>query len=382
MVDTPERIAEFSIWLTEQTHATVREPIGISCAVVEEHIAFASKERGWLFKTYNTSHLHARRGVLQQALGSAVHPIFISRDSIGDIAALKEFIDLSIEDITRCFVDDMEQLSYATGREVMPRGSMTPLKDALDCANVGPRMATTAPQFYRAVGMPVLRNLAREQLGSWPDKNLTVVYENLLLKVLAHYTLDPTITAWLGDAEVEPFTKLSEMLRLKQDETMMFLLWLCCNQDYQTLSDIYGDGVASLPDNVGILVTEVVDKQLPNLRLGLMELSERLAMQSQVTTLHDRVLPYGMGSGRTLHGVIIGGIQDILDVAVASLLNAGATDVAVTETIPLRYNGYMRGVITGFIKDNSLESQHDIKQLTELAHPLGFLSLEPQVVLT
>ena len=378
IVHDADSMGALGTWLLAMGSEVEKTPVGISATPNE--IAFATKAQGW-FVTWN-EHTGPIKGIIERALkAERVAPAFVVRDT-GELLKnlymwFEEYTDDNLNPILPNIVHDMTALEYASGRPVA-RG-LTPLKDALDCAVVGPALALEAPRFYREVGLPVVRHSA-----SFQEMDLDVMskwkmsYDWLLFKVLAYYTHDPTITGWLRD-RLNPLREFSRTIGLDDKGATAFLLWMVCGEDESLLSRLYPAWAAALPDTPQLIKATYVDKHLPNLRLGLMRIADQCTTSRRATTLYGRRSQWGLSAPELLHFYIMGSVDDILDVAVASLINMGSAIHWLEPDRDTNYNRWLRASIVGYTDEEPMEWESKVKELGKLNDPLGNTSLEPNV---
>jgi len=357
--------------------------VGISAS--SEEVAFATKSQGWLItRTYP---MEALSPVLAKALTTErASPALICRRTAGLIAQLEMWLGQGYNrnGLVPNIVHDMTVLEYATGRPVAK--GLSPLKDALDCATVGPGQALDAPRFYREVGIPLAQFNAnslslsidrRYEEDGW--KRWTLTYDWLLFRVLTHYTRDPTLTRWFQDSS-NPLDMFMRAVDLEPNEAIAFLLWMVCGEKEEMVSQYYPDWAPHLPEAPQMVKAARVDKNLPSLRLGLIRLVEQYTMTRRAETLYGRRSTWGLQPHELLHFAIMGSVNDLLDVTMASIINAGSETHWLQSAITSNYDHWLRATIVGYTQRESMEWARDIETLGGLNHPLGdAVALEPRV---
>lgn len=383
VVLTPEDLLALGEWLQAMGREVDKTPVGL--AANEEELAFATRERGWVLPEHLVS-IPALSPQVRQVLKRTLTvertaPALVVRSTAQTMDAMDTWLGENVRDsLTANIVHDMEVLEYTTGVPVAR--DMSPLKDALDCATVGPAMAITAPRFYREVGIPLVRQNARileintEEMSSW-----TLVYEWLLFKVLTHYTHDPTLTLWYKE-DRSPMQEFASYLELDAKQALSFLLWMVCGEDERLLGTQFPDMVQYLPQAPQLTKALHIDRKLPNLQLGLTQLMGQCAIDRKVMTLYGRISPWGLRPEELLHFVIMGSVDDILDVAVASIIKMGSKEHWLIPEAESRYPRYLRGVLTGYTRAEPIEWQQKLEGIGVLGNPLGNISLEPKVTVS
>ncbi|KKK77706.1 hypothetical protein LCGC14_2850880, partial [marine sediment metagenome] len=307
-----------------------------------------------------------------------VAPILVTRDSASLVGAMGNWVGLDAPRVLPNIVHDMTALEYTTGRAVA-RG-LSPLKDALDCAAVGPALALEAPKFYHKVAMPLVRYKADPQcVGDIDNKHhWTLTYDYLLLRVLTHFTKDPTLTMWFNEGR-SPLEEFSSYLEIDGRAATAFLLWMVCGEDETLVARLYPDWMSSMPEAPQLIKVMHIEKKLPNLQIGLMRLVEQYTTSRRAETLYNRRSPWGLRPEELLHFSIMGSVCDILDVAVASLLNQGSENHWLITAKDRGYPHWLRAQVVGYTEREPMEWQRDLEELSHLNHPLGQVSLDGKV---
>lgn len=382
IVRTPGDLEALGTWLQEMGREVEKTPVGI--AVNSAELAFATKVQGWLIPNYGWDSLTLHpllRGVLTRALTSErTAPALVTRSTGDLIADLEPWLGENYDRtaLLSTVVHDMEALEYATGRPIV-RG-LPALKDALDCSVVGPGMALEAPSFYSQVGLPLVKlNASGQNLALGREGNRwTLVYDWLLFRVLAYLTRDPTINGWLRDGK-SPLGEFASYLELDSKQATAFLLWMVCGEDETLVSRYYPDWATRIPEAPQLIKASRVDKTLPSLRLGLLGLMDEYTTSRRATTLYGRQSPWGLRPQELLHFNIMGSVNDLLDVVIASIAKMGSTTHWLLSEGENHYNRWFRATIIGYTDESSQEWQQQLEELGLLNHPLGMISLDPRV---
>ncbi len=354
-----------------------KTPVGISASGSD--IALATKSQGWLITPGAPP---AAYSVLRKGLtGERTAPALVVRDTEAFMLPLSRLLggesrSDNLNNLLPNIVHDMAALEYTTGRGIA-RG-LSPLKDALDCAVVGPAMALEAPRFYREVGMPLIRHNAKvygidESAVGWK-----LTYDWLLFKVLAHYTHDPTLSRWFQDGN-NPLDMFGKAVELNAKEASAFLLWMVCGEDEGLLSQHHPDWAAALPEAPQLIKATHIDKNLPSLRLGLIRLTDKYGTSRRAATMYGRHSPWGLRPSELLYFSIMGSVDDILDVAVASIANMGSEAHWLVPEKSARYSRWLRAQVAGYTQEEPMQWEENLTQLASLGSPLGAIPLEPKV---
>lgn len=360
-------------WLQKMGSEVEKTPVGIAATPTE--LALATREQGWLLP----QQFPTLTAILSNLLTERTSPALVTRDTGALVAALEAWLGMGYDrnNLLPNLIHDMTAMEYATGRPIV-RG-ISPLKDALDCAVVGPGMALECPRFYQQVGLPLVRFNAKgirsmdAAMSQW-----TVTYDWLLFRVLAHLTHDPTMTHWLIDG-LSPTSELSSCLELPTDEAIAFLLWQICGEDTSLLSRHYPDWAAKLPEAPQLIRESRLNKTLPALRLGLIQLTEQYATARRANTLYGRLSPWGLTPAELLHFTIAGAVHDVLDVVSASILKEGSETHWLVPEENTKYNYFLRATIRGYTSEDPMVWEQKIEAIGALGQPLGMVPLAPNV---
>ena len=391
-VRSEDDLAEFGAWLAQLGGEIDKVPTGIS---MNKHtLAFATREQGWVveMKSLPLDAIGSRRTsftILQALLRQALTkergaPALVSRNLIKLLPELEVWLGeaYDLQGLIRNIRQDLKALQYATGRPVGE--SLTPLKDALDCVVIGPALATEAPRFYSQVGLPLVRHLAAPSpldLDSQGLLSWTLTYDWLMFKVLSWYTKDPTFRRWLADGK-NPSASFAEVVQLPVKDAIAFLLWMVCGESLELVSQAYPDWAPNVPDTPQLVKATRVDKHIPNFRLGLMNMLEEITASRRAQTLYGRLSPWGLTPAELLNFTIMGSVHDILDVAVASIIEMNSEAHWLVPESTTRYNHWLRATIQGYTTVDAQEWEHMLTAVGKLSNPLGDALLEPKVSVT
>ena len=383
VVKTDEDLLALGEWLQALGNKVEKIPVGISA--VGTQLAFATKTQGWLLRPRadgeegEASNLW--RNVLKKVLTTErVSPALVTRDTGSLVAGMGYWLEQNTQHLIPNIIHDMAALEYTTGRATAQ--GLSPLKDALDCAAVGPTLAMEAPKFYHKVAMPLVRhNAGSQNVGDIENKNRwTITYDYLLLRVLTYYTKDPTMILWFQDGK-DPLGEFSNCLEIdsRTSEAIPFLLWLVCGEDDTLMARLYPNWMDSMPDAPKLIKALHIEKKLPNLQMGLMRLLEEYTTGRRAETLYNRRSPWGLRPEELLHFSIMGSVCDILDVLVASLLKHGSENHWLIEAKDKGYPHWLRAQVVGYNGREPMEWQRELEALSHLNNPLGQVPLDGKV---
>jgi hypothetical protein len=204
------------------------------------------------------------------------------------------------------------------------------------------------------------RKLQALHLSSPPEGTPVMVsYTNLLLRVLAYLSADPTLLRiFSSEDNPDAIGILKERLDLPREKVL------------QLLTAIAFGGY-----------NEIVQKMLPVYYWWATEELQKLVSPLQPRTLYGRCcLPVTKGEdalSKTAHHLIFGTVQDLIDVTVVSLANVGVKYLSVNEGLPTTERAIITGIIPAAPGD---PIEQDIRQIVNLANPLGDVPLGATVI--
>ncbi len=381
VVKTNEDLLALGEWLQALGNEVEKIPVGI--AANDVNLAFATKTQGWF--------LPVRTPLAQSILPNVltkerVAPALVARDTATLVETMGSWLGMDSPKLLPSIIHDMTALEYTTGRAVA-RG-LSPLKDALDCAAVGPTLAMEAPKFYHRVAMPLIRHNAGpmdlgelgEQMQVVGPARWTITYDYLLLRVLTYYTKDPTMTHWFNENQ-NPLENFSSYLETDSTTAISFLLWMICGEDDTLVARLYPERMSSMPAAPKLIKALHIEKKLPNLQMGLMRLMEEYTTGRRAETLYNRRSPWGLRPEELLHFSIMGSVCDILDVLVATLLlpKYGSENHWLIEAKDKGYPHWLRAQVVGYNGREPMEWQRELEALSHLNNPLGQVPLDGKV---
>lgn len=361
IVQSDGDVLAFGEWLQNLGARQEKDLIGL--AIHDNELALATREQGWLLSVPGNT---IQQEILKQQLGAEKYaPTFICRHLQADVDDLAAALGIGRERLAANVKHDLASIHYTTGRRVMPKDTMSTLKDALDLATVGPQMLLNIPTFYSEVAMPVVRHQASlpEDLGK--GTRWAVTYEHLLFKMVAHFTQDPTLLSWLRDGS-HPLKAFSQTLNLSLEEGQAFLIWLCCGEDVGLMERVHPGWSQRLPESPALVKASRLDKSLPAFSMGML----RLRDNPLPTTLYGRQTTQRYAS-ELLHFFLFGSCYDILDVAQASFIRKGSHNHFLVPEKESRYNTFVRASIIGYLKDERPDEwQYEMEKVAQLGNPL------------
>lgn len=274
--------------------------------------------------------------------------------------------------------DEVESLSYCTGRYFQNR-HQNPADRAYDSLLVSEHLLKEgekhALQFYRSVRLP-----ARKHYVSGPGEGTgvrwRVTYEDLLLRMLSHLSHEPVLMRAFLD-EQDPVQAYQERLEIEDEEVCYaVMLWSAFAFDSIWFLKHYPDLHSLLPGDLNEM-RKSIETNIPVISLWVSRVVDDYARQKAVKTLYGRVYPWGGVPADACHFVLTEGTQDLLDIALVSVLgNPEGAWIGQVEGIPTDRDHRIRGKAGTANKRSWLPA---LQVLADLAHPLS-VPLSPTVV--
>jgi len=386
---------ELGQWL--QQHAAALEPEDIGFALWLDHpsrsllpaFAFATRSRGWYLPYGPLNDVRQlSNNILKNLLTKEREaPRLITRDLWSDVATLKFQLDLTNDQVyhlTQNFVGEMKSLEHCTGRPILDRDNWpngNAIMDAFDVITVGKQMEMEVPKYYRDVRLPLMRSMALDVADSAPvderQIRCTIIYENLLLKVLTHYTQDPSLIKVFADGE-DPWAYLIRVLDMPHDAVVSFLLWICCGEDEAVMAQYHNRELQRLPEQPQLVLSQHIYLKLPTLQAKILQIREQFKINSSLKTRYGRRTPWGAYFPQAFHQMILGSVQDILEIALVTLHNDGLSARVLGNQ---EQAWWYRATISGRTDQEPMEVQRRVEQMMTLKYPLDNVRLEAKVAL-
>ena len=113
-----------------------------------------------------------------------------------------------------------------------------------------------------------------------------------------------------------------------------------------------------------------------------MKMLEEITQSRRTQTLYGRLSPWGLSATELLNFTIMGSVHDLLDVAVASIIEMDSEAHWLVPEGTTRYNHWLRATIQGWTKVDAQEWEHQLTAVGKLNNPLGDAFLNPKVSVT
>lgn len=269
-------------------------------------------------------------------------PLLVFRDIRRDLPRLLSWGEIEFSDIREKVVGEVEVLCYATGRRPLGPWAVA-TDDAYDALMTESHWRKEAPPYYTAVGLPKALLAARGILvvpavgipnavvmsspNPYDGTPWKVVYQDLLLRVAAHYTRDPSLVRAFMDQD-DPVRSLSFKIGLTDgDETYAVLLWALLGFDALALGRIQPDLARHLPDNLDEVRVKL-ERVLPVFTLGIARTREDYIQQRGLQSLYGRRIQWHGEMGEALEHRFLGSVRDLIDVFTVGVCSDGSQMVA------------------------------------------------------
>jgi len=381
-------ILELGDWLRTQ------ETVGFALWD-DNRMGFANKNAAWLVELPPSVALwKVRAAMLKGLLTGREGPLLVTRSIRSVLPKLLDVIFGTYEPgmhtperraIAEHFVGDLMLLEYCSGYAVCSQAAFsTPAQDALDCAVIEPQLTVDLGEYYTSVSLPLARHIALQP----PDgegRRWQVKYDHLFLRVLASLTGDPTLYRLFVDTpDEDPVDHLANELGIPHVEVLPFLAWVVLDQDEGVLYRL-GD-IGPLPAEPEQLVRDVLDKKLPAIRAWCALESTVYREQQRSETRYGRWTEYPSPVSECFRQRVFGTVQDIIEVALVSLIGEGAQDA---HDVSNRWwerailQGHDDGDMLATVGDVHIPLEHKLKVLCQLGYPIAHLgrsgiTLNPQ----
>lgn len=356
----PHDALEFATWIRTQSERR------LGLALHDNILGLADENEGWhtpLALGDLTSQVV--RSNLTEVLRSNEAPDLIVQNS-STILRLSVILDeIPLGELLRLVVGDVALLKGSIGRSssVLPSWP-SPADEAYDAIVSEQHWSREAPAFYRQVAIPRMRQklLAQEDTVS-PGTPWHIIYEDLFLRVVAHYTREPTLVSAFADGR-DPAIAVAGLLGLEDTEqAYSAVIWAATNFDSVLLK--------GHPEIAQILTREPLSslETLCRENLAVFVLHADYAeadykRERGAKTLYGQHIPWNLSLAEMLMRRYTMTVQEILDVAsVAFGYEDEPFTVGPFEGSPFNRMLRIRGWADG--------SREGCQETIELRAPLG-----------
>ena len=270
-------------------------------------------------------------------------------------------------------VGDMEALDNVLGTDYR----LLPPEDMLSMWKATRGMQL--PGYYAKIAEPIQRLKTRElkEGEAW-----AVSYSNLLAKVIAKYTMEPTLIRPNDlDDPTENFreslnnTTADDSAEISHEDAYAWLIYAAIGVPPNHLT---GTADRSVVEGIVKDMDRILDKTLPIVKVRASETVERAYLSKEAKTLYGRVLPVDQMTPpeNILAHTLIGTVVDIINVAVVTFTNNGASVKVPTITGTeerIKIEGTCR-------KKEKYEWLKTLTQLAPVGGPLSPVRLNPVVI--
>ncbi len=338
---------------------------------------FASETEGW--------EMAVRRGTAEEVIREAIKTgilqdgglNLVMRDARATVPVLSSWLGISVQEIASRVTGDVTALTHATGRSSKASWAWA-ADDAYDALVTEKHWKTSAPPYYTAVGIPrALSSFSGALEEDAEGLVWRISYNDLLLKVVAHYTREPVMVRAFMDEE-DPVPRMGELLGIEGPSvTYAVLVWSALNWDTIYVQQHHPDVFTLLPDDLDTLRLTARTK-LAVLSLGLSSVSEDYTQSKGITSLWGRTFQWGTEAmGQVYEHRFMGSVSDMVDLLVVSLQQNLGGSVSVEEPAYSPANRII--IIKGRIEP--VQEKYDLlKSAANLSNPLG-VPLNPSIII-
>lgn len=388
-VEDLDAVLELGRWI--HAHAAARSPIGVAAWPHSGMSAFADQQAVWLVQSMIEDGRLAAvlRSTFMQTLTQPGGPALIARNLQVAYTMLRDFLRLEAADPEQAlvgnFVGCLDSLGYTIGHRIYPPHAFpSAAEDAMDALLTEQQLAIDRPPYYQQVALPNARNRA---LGARPWREagqvaFTVAYKHLLLRVLAHFSDDPTLLRLLTTPEADVIGGLAGRLNMPPAQVEPFLIWAALTSNQQAFDRFFPELLGRLPEDPYVVQRLLLDKTMPNIRRFVVEHEELCRDNCGAVSLYGRPSPYTRDVPEAMHHLVFGSVRDIIEVAMASILHlVGATGEVFEVSAG---GGWESAELTGYAVADPFIFEEQLTAIARLGDPLGSTAtggvpLEPTV---
>jgi hypothetical protein len=243
-------------------------------------------------------------------------------------------------------IGDISLLRKATGRISSTPHWPSPADEAYDAFVTHAHWEKTAPAFYSQVAIP----RARQKITAQLDHDGTpwrIVYNNLLLRIIAHYTWEPALVAAFNDGR-DPLPHVAEMLELPDAESAYAaILWASFGWDSAFLDSHCPRLFSRLSDEL-TGIRERCEKRIATIAMKAIEQKDDYIRNREAHTLYGQRIPWNLSIAEMIERRYLMTAEELLDVVCVAFvgdepLTVGAVDGDMAER-SIRIRGKARGL--------------------------------------
>ncbi len=325
VTDAQDALA-FSEWFQSQGG------VAVGVAVEEDIIGVASEEEGWHIQ-------YAKNEIVDDTVNRAFQlllkedaPFLVCGRSSVTIVNLAQMLDVdesNFKKILHQVKGDLHILQESTGRVIQKGTFPSPADEAYTALTAELHWGNSAPPYYKQVALPWLLQEIWATARKWEGTPFRVSYNDLFLRVLAHFTGEPVMVSAFID-ERDPLVAVAEALGLDvvvtgEDQIISILFWAATGFDALYLSTDHPTIYAHLPEGLDEL-KQVVERHLATITLWAIQQREEYTAKRRLQTLYGRWLMWGLPINDALAQRLLGSVQDILDVAAVAVASFWGED--------------------------------------------------------
>ena len=329
-------------------------------------IGVANQEAGWLIEEEG---IEVAKQALALQLQKNDGPLLVMRDLKEDLPDFADWLGCAVEAIAPKIAGDLASLSYATGRRfTLVSGHQA--DHAYDTLIHEQHYRKEAPTFYQAVGVPCAVLRATPYTPAEGDVPWRVAYEQLFLRVLAHYAREPVIVRAFLDEE-DPIPLLRERIGLETSlATEAAVVWAALGYDTPYLEQHLPAFYEELSSLDLIRTRSVISGRFPLIEgRAQAHVREEYIQLRQVKTLYGRTLRWGDDLTAAYAHRFFGSVRDIIDIGLLSCSRSDEHPVVIppsyrpTDTV-IRIQGSVA-------KEQASAWRDELRVLAGLARPLS-----------
>lgn len=336
----------------------------------------ASQDEGWeLARVLKGSAEEIVREALRKQLMKNGGAGLVLRTA-GTIPRLSSWLDLRPWEVADRVKGEVAALSQATGRRLGGAWEWA-ADDAYDALVTEKTFRDENPVPYTNICLQgALSGFSEPLDSSEPGIGWRAGYQDLFVRVLAHYTREPVLLLGLEDGD--PMPRLSESLGMEHPYGV--LVWSAFYWDTGFIRTRYPHLLKDLPDDLQEM-QRTVDAKLPVLSLQLARIREGYVRNRGLATLWGRRSGWKGSAeeelGEVFHHHLAGSCEDIVTAACVSMRGTLGPRVMVEdpEFSPLDRHIVLKGRVAA--ED---ECYAVLERSARLDNPLG-VALDPDIVI-
>ncbi len=354
-VTDAEIALQFSEWCRTQGGKT----LGIH--VISGYIGIADQEVGWQIRPGNDLVGQVSEGGIKHLLGSE-GPTLVCQDTPSVIPELAALLQLPIRPLLGLVKGDIASLNQVLGR---PQGHphWTSAADAAyDAAAQQKQWAKGAPQFYDSVAVVRAKQHTMSLHENANGVPFTIIFDDLLPRVIAHFSQDPTLIAAFRDGE-DIVQAITSRLPGVEGRELAVLFWAAMGCEPASWDEVLRYSGQQATTEALEEMVPAVQKAFPTLHLSYINQREDYGRERLLSTLYGNPVKYGLTPGEAIARRILWSVGEVPNVVASAFWND--PEIQVREITGQDQPFLRQHMVKGFVDGEEKEWRPVLEQVSQ-----------------